>query len=196
MRPRRAVFLDRDGVLNELVPDPSSGHDESPLRAADVRLIPGAAEGARRLTDAGFALAVVTNQPAAAKGLVSLQELESIHRRVLELLADEGVGIDGWRMCPHHPQGIVPALTERCGCRKPAAGMLLELAQELGLDLPGSWMIGDTDADVLAGQAAGCRTIQVRWRPSAHKRLGGVTPDLVAGTLLEAANMLTTSVSR
>ena len=85
------VFLDRDGVLNELVPEPRSGTPESPLALADVRLLPGVAAATARLTGAGFALACVSNQPAAAKGLVSVEELLAVHRRVIDLLARDGV---------------------------------------------------------------------------------------------------------
>jgi D-glycero-D-manno-heptose 1,7-bisphosphate phosphatase len=166
----RAVFLDRDGVLDELVPDPVSGFGESPLRVQDVRLVEGAAAAAAELAQAGFLLVCASNQPAAAKRRVSVDRLLAVHARVLELLAQEGVSLAGSRLCLHHPDGVVAGLAGRCRCRKPAPGMLLELACELGIDLPGSWMVGDTDADVEAGRAAGCRTVLIEHPASAHKR--------------------------
>jgi len=187
---RPAIFLDRDGVLNELVPDPISGEGESPLRVADVRLIDGAAAAAARLRAAGFVLAGVTNQPAAAKGTLGIEALQAIHARVLELLADEGVVLDGWRICLHHPEGQVEALSGPCDCRKPAPGMLLDLAGELSIDLPRSWMVGDTDTDVLAGRAAGCRTVLVTHRLSAHKRSDTMAADLEVSNLNEATPQL------
>ncbi len=187
---RKAAFLDRDGVLNELRPDSVSGAPESPLRAQDVALIPGAAEAAARLRSVGFALFVVSNQPAAAKGSVSLEQLEDVHARVLELMAAAGAPIEDSRLCFHHPLGVVPELAGPCGCRKPEPGMLLDLAAEFDLDLASSWMIGDTDTDVAAGHAAGCRTILIEHAPSAHKRSGRAAPDLTADNLLDASERL------
>jgi D-glycero-D-manno-heptose 1,7-bisphosphate phosphatase len=187
---RAGVFLDRDGVLNELVDDPASGHRESPLASEQVRLIPGAAAAAARLGASGYALVCVTNQPAAAKGAVSIGELAEVHRRVLELLAAEGVTLDAWRMCLHHPDGVVDELSRSCDCRKPAPGMLLDAARELDLDLTRSWMIGDTDADIGAGRAAGCRTMLVDCPGSAHKRSAGIAPDGIAADLDQAVALL------
>jgi D-glycero-D-manno-heptose 1,7-bisphosphate phosphatase len=182
---RPAVFLDRDGVLNELIADPVSGISESPLKSADVRLIEGAAPAAARLRQAGFVLVCVTNQPAAAKGVVSATQLIAVHGRVVELLAGEGVTLAASRLCLHHELGVVPELAGPCACRKPAPGMLLDAAAALALDLAASWMVGDTDGDVLAGAAAGCRTLLVEYPGSVHKRSQAVSPDAVAGSLEE-----------
>lgn len=188
--PRRAVFVDRDGTLNEGAPDPDSGLAESPLHVAQVRLIAGAAAAARELAAAGYQLVCVTNQPAAAKGKATLDQLLEIHERVLKLLAEQGVQIASSRLCPHHPEGVVEELARPCGCRKPAPGMLLEAAAELGLDPGSSWMLGDTDADVGAGVAAGCRTALIEYPPSAHKRRGATTPDVVAADIGRAVAQL------
>jgi D-glycero-D-manno-heptose 1,7-bisphosphate phosphatase len=184
------VFLDRDGVLNELIVDPRSGVAESPLELDDVRLAPGAASAGRRLVQAGFVLVCVSNQPAAAKGTVSIEQLLAIHTRVCELLAAEGLLLESSRLCLHHPRGILPGLAVVCDCRKPAAGMLLAAAAKLGLELQVSWMVGDTDSDVQAGQAAGCRTLLIEHPGSAHKRSSGSGPDLRAASLAEGAPAL------
>jgi D-glycero-D-manno-heptose 1,7-bisphosphate phosphatase len=183
---RRAVFIDRDGVINELVPDPRSGVLESPLTTGEVRLIDGAAAALSRLAAAGRLLVGVSNQPAAAKGALSLAELRAVQARILDLLSADGVRFDDFRLCLHHPDGVVAELRGVCDCRKPAPGMLLEAASALDIDLKASWMIGDTDADVLAGRAAGCRTVLVRNPGSAHKRGGEVSPDAVVGDLAGA----------
>lgn len=196
MSGRRGAFLDRDGTLNEFVTDPVSGLPESPLRVADVRLIEGAAAAVRRLAQAGFALVCVSNQPAAAKGKVSLEQLLAVHERVLELLREQGVRLDAFRLCFHHPQGIVPELSGPCGCRKPGPGMLLEVGAELGLDLAGSWIIGDTDSDVRAGHAAGCRALLIEHPGSAHKRGGDANPDLIASNLDDGVAQLLDQRSR
>jgi D-glycero-D-manno-heptose 1,7-bisphosphate phosphatase len=189
-RPRAAVFLDRDGVLDAAVPDPVSGQPESPLHVADVRLLPGAAAAARRLADAGFALICVSNQPAAAKGRATVAQLLDVHERVLALLARAGVNLDASRLCPHHPDGVVAELSGPCPCRKPAPGMLTDAAAALALDLGASWMIGDTDADIAAGRAAGCKTLLLEYPGSAHKRTGDAAEDMRAADLAEAASLL------
>jgi D-glycero-D-manno-heptose 1,7-bisphosphate phosphatase len=180
---RPAAFLDRDGVLNEGVPDPSFGALESPLRVEDVRLLPGVAAALRLLAGAGFALVCVSNQPAAAKGRATVEELRAVHERVLALLAREGARLDASYLCLHHPDGVVPALSGPCPCRKPAPGMLLDAADALGLDLGASWMFGDTETDVGAGLAAGCRTVLLAYPGSAHKRLGAARADILAADL-------------
>ncbi len=187
---RAAVFLDRDGVLNELVREPDSGVAESPLEVEQVRLIPGAAAAAAGLAQAGFTLVCVSNQPAAAKGKASVVKIRAIHEQVISLLTQQGVTFAAWRLCLHHPQGVVPELSKQCACRKPAPGMLLDVAAELGLDLASSWMVGDTDADVAAGRAAGCRTLLIENPGSFHKRLQVTSADLVARSLAEGVQKL------
>jgi D-glycero-D-manno-heptose 1,7-bisphosphate phosphatase len=186
----RAVFVDRDGVLNALVPDPVSGRPESPLTPGAVTVIPGAAEAIRRLAAAEWRLVGVSNQPAAAKGTVTLDELRAVHERVIELLAAEGAHFDDFRLCLHHPDGVVAELSGPCNCRKPAPGMLLEGAESLGLELSRSWMVGDTDADVQAGRAAGCATILIEQPESVHKRGGDGEPDATAPDLATAADLI------
>lgn len=185
-----AVFIDRDGVINELVIDPASGDPESPLCFADVVLMAGAAAALRRLARVGLTLVGVSNQPAAAKGTISIAELMAVQARVIELLAQEGVSFADFRLCLHHPEASVPELRGPCDCRKPAPGMILDAARALGIDLKRSWMIGDTDADVLAGRASGCRTVLVEHRRSAHKRTGAVSPDAVAVDLRAAVDVV------
>ncbi len=187
---RAAVFLDRDGVINELVPDPVSGVPESPLRVQDVRLAPGAAAAAARLAQAGYALVCVSNQPAAAKGKASVEQLLAVHQRVRELLSQQGVVLEATRLCFHHPDGVVAALTARCACRKPAPGMLLDAAAEHGLQPSASWMVGDTDSDVQAGRAAGCKTLLVCNPDSVHKRLQAISADLTATSLADAVTSI------
>src|SRR5437867_3622323 len=183
---RQAVFFDRDGVVNELVRDPISGLPESPLDPDDVALVPGAALALRRLRNAGYLLVAISNQPAAAKGVVTVERLRAVQERVLELLGREGVVPDAIRCCFHHPEATVPELRQTCRCRKPAPGMLLDAAAELDVDLRASWMIGDTDGDVVAGAAAGCRTVLIAAPGSGHKRTGTThadvqAPDVTAG---------------
>ena len=187
---RPAIFLDRDGVLNELVVDQDSGRPESPLALEDVALIDGATRAMRRFRDAGYLLVLATNQPAAAKCTTTVGALESVHERVLELLRAEGIEPDSSRMCLHHPEGHDPQLARPCSCRKPEPGMLIDAARELGIDLARSWMIGDTDADIEAGERAGCRTALVAYPGSSHKRLEAPRAEVRARDLDAVAAIL------
>jgi D-glycero-D-manno-heptose 1,7-bisphosphate phosphatase len=150
----RAVLLDRDGVL---VPD--DGVLTDPAR---LTLLPGAAAALARLEAAGWRLAVVTNQPVVARGLIDETGLATVHRRLIELiLAEGGPRIDGIYACPHHPEATLPAYRVACDCRKPRPGLLLRAAHDLALDITACWMVGDRPSDIAAGRAAGCRTILV-----------------------------------
>jgi D-glycero-D-manno-heptose 1,7-bisphosphate phosphatase len=189
-RPRGIVFLDRDGVINELVVDPRSGACESPLEESSVRLIPGASRAVARLIDGGFVVMCVSNQPAAAKGAVSVAELLDVHTRVIELVESQGAAISASYLCLHHPSGVVPELARRCDCRKPSPGMLLTGARALDIDPRDTWMVGDTDTDVRAGKAAGSRTALLRYPGSFHKRGQGVNADLTLESLGQVADIL------
>jgi D-glycero-D-manno-heptose 1,7-bisphosphate phosphatase len=153
--PRPACFLDRDGVIIELLPDGLS------VREVDqVRLLPGAAAAIHRLRAAGLRTIVVTNQPGPAKGLYTRKSVEESTARLGALLAETGTAVDDILICLHHPEGGPggdPQLVGPCECRKPRPGMLLEAARRHRLDLGASFLVGDRETDVQAGQAAGCR---------------------------------------
>jgi D-glycero-D-manno-heptose 1,7-bisphosphate phosphatase len=184
---RRAVFLDRDGVINELVWDAAANALESPYRSDDVALLPGAVEGLKALREEGFALVVVSNQPAAAKGTATLAALAGVHEQLEGLLGEHGIRLDSYRYCYHHPEGSDSQLGRVCACRKPAPGMIIETATELGFALASSWLVGDADRDVEAGRRAGCRTILIENPASQHRRSSRIEADAVAGSLAEAA---------
>ncbi len=139
-----AVFLDRDGVLNEV--EIRDGKPFAPRRADDFRLIPGSRESVIRLKNHGFLIIVVTNQPDIGNGLAQPSEIEAMHRQLRDLIP-----VDEIHICPHKQ-------TENCECRKPRPGMLLAAMQEQKIDLKRSWMIGDRTSDVEAGKRAGCLT--------------------------------------
>jgi D-glycero-D-manno-heptose 1,7-bisphosphate phosphatase len=170
-RGRPAIFLDRDGVLNEPVWRAEEGVHESPLSPNEVELVLRAAEAIRLAHEAGWTLVLASNQPAAAKGTVPLEQLRAVNDEVLRLLDGEGASLDGVYVCWHHPDGSVPGLTLSCECRKPRPGLLLTAADELGLDLASSWLVGDTDADVGAARNAGLAGVALVRNPrSAHRR--------------------------
>jgi D-glycero-D-manno-heptose 1,7-bisphosphate phosphatase len=142
---RRAVFLDRDGVLNRAVV--RDGKPYPPANAAEVEILPGVAEALKQLKEAGFVLIVVSNQPDVARGTASRRDVERINAYLAERLP-----IDRFIMC-YHDSG------EGCDCRKPRPGMLLAGAREFDVDLGASFMVGDRWRDVEAGIAAGCKTV-------------------------------------
>jgi len=148
-----AVFVDRDGTLNREV--------DYLVAVEQLRLLPGAAEGVRRLRAAGFAVVVVTNQSAVARGLLSRAALAAIHRELGRRLAARCTRLDGLYVCPHHPLAGRPPLRRRCRCRKPAPGMVRRAARELGLDLERSYCVGDGPVDVALAAATGMRAVLV-----------------------------------
>lgn len=154
---RAAVFLDRDDTLiaNRDV-TAATPHPGDLCDPALVRLLPGVAEGLRRLHRAGFALVVVSNQGCVARGVCTIEQVEACNRRMRELIrAEAGIELDGVYYCPYHPKGgVAPFNTEHLW-RKPAPGMILAAAADLGLDLSRSWMIGDSPRDAQAAMAAG-----------------------------------------
>lgn len=143
-----AVFLDRDGTI---IVD--TGYIRDPIQ---VRLIAGAAAGLRQMKAAGYQLVIVTNQSGIGRGYFTESEYESVHARMVELLAEEGVVLDGAYHCPIAPKSKDRTTIEHPD-RKPGPGMLQQAANELNLDLSRSWMVGDSISDVLAGIHAGCR---------------------------------------
>jgi D-glycero-D-manno-heptose 1,7-bisphosphate phosphatase len=187
---RAAVFLDRDGVIVETVADVLLGTPESPYRAEDVVLVAGAAAAIRDLRAQKFLLIGVSNQPAAAKGNATLEDLRAVHERTVELLAKDRVDLDDWRYCFHHPAGVAPALSGACDCRKPAPGLLLAAAERHDVDLARSWMVGDSDSDVVAGAAAGTRTVLVAHAGSRHRRRGETKPTVTVADLKSAASAI------
>ena len=152
---RRAVFLDRDGVLIRDL--------DLLTRCDQVELYACAPQAICQLREAGFAIVVVSNQTIVARGLASEQDVELIHAWIQQLLRISGGGeVDRFYFCPHHPNATLPQYRVECDCRKPRPGMLLRAAQEMNLDLGASYMVGDRMSDIVAGQRAGCQTILVQ----------------------------------
>ncbi|HEY6838534.1 MAG TPA: D-glycero-beta-D-manno-heptose 1,7-bisphosphate 7-phosphatase [Geobacteraceae bacterium] len=151
---KRAVFLDRDGTINE--------EREYLHRVDDFAFIPGVPEAIARLKRAGFVVVVVTNQSGIGRGYYDEAALCALHRHLDRELATFGAAVDAYYFCPHHPEHGVGEYQRECACRKPLPGMLLQAAADLDIDLTASYMIGDKLADVEAGLAAGCQPLLVR----------------------------------
>ncbi|HMP74873.1 MAG TPA: HAD family hydrolase [Kiritimatiellia bacterium] len=195
MKP--ALFIDRDGVLNQMVYDQTHGLLDSPRRPEQVVAIPGAGAFLREIRAAGYPIIVATNQPGLAKGTLTDRELAAVNDELARQLALEQGRWDDLRYCPHHPgpcPGGNPAYIRACACRKPAPGLLLDAAREHDIDLAASWMIGDGLVDIAAGRRAGCRTILVtalKWSMAERfLDLAEGGPDAVARDLGEALHLI------
>lgn len=154
---QKAIFLDRDGTINKYV---------GFLRnIEEFELLDGVSEAIKLINDSGYLTIVVTNQPVIARGEVSLEKLQEIHNKMETLLGQSGAYVDDIFYCPHHPhkgyEGERPEYKIECECRKPKPGMLLAAAEKYNIDLSQSWMIGDGENDVEAGESAGCQTVQI-----------------------------------
>jgi histidinol-phosphate phosphatase family protein len=176
MTGRRFVLLDRDGTIiveKHYLSDPDG-----------LELLPGAAEGLRRLAGLGLGLAVVTNQSPIGRGLFDVATLDRIHARLTERLAEQGVRLDGIYYCPHTPD-------DGCDCRKPRTGMARRAGEELGFDPASAFVVGDMESDMNLGKALGATTFLVRSGYGARTlERGLVTPDHVVDGLLQAADVI------
>jgi D-glycero-D-manno-heptose 1,7-bisphosphate phosphatase len=172
---KKAVFLDRDGVINEKAPE-----GLYITKWEEFNVLAGVPEAIALLNQAGYCVIIVTNQRCIAKGLMTVADLEKMHEYMADRIGRSGAIIDGIYYCPHEPG--------TCACRKPAPGMLLEAAHAHKIDIPASWMIGDSDIDVEAGKNAGCRTARVLAsdKVSGETRIRLVPAEIVASSLLEA----------
>lgn len=173
---QKAVFLDRDGVINKYV---------GFLRNIDdFELLDGVSKAIRKINESGYLAIVVTNQPVIARGEVSFAKLTEIHNKMETLLGEDGAYLDAIYFCPHHPDkgfgGEIPELKFDCDCRKPKPGMLIKAAKEFNIDLTKSWMVGDSDSDIMAGKNAGCSTVLI----------GESDENMCASNLLEAVDYI------
>lgn len=185
---RPAVFFDKDGTLVIDVP--------YNVDCARICVAPGAFEAARRLSDAGYLIVIVSNQSGVARGYFSAAEVHQVSEYLHELLRAESVPLAGFYFCPHHPEGAVREYSIQCDCRKPAPGLLQQAAANLGIDLSRSWMIGDILDDIEAGHRAGCRSIlcdvgsETQWQRSPLR-----TPDHIVADLGAAADCILSPAS-
>lgn len=154
---QKAIFLDRDGTINNYVGFLTN--------IDDFVLSDGVIEGIKKINESGYLAVVITNQPVIARGEVTFDELERIHNKMETLLGDGGAYLDGIYFCPHHPhkgyEGEVVELKMDCDCRKPKPGLILKAAEDFNIDLSQSWMIGDGESDILCGRNAGCKTAEI-----------------------------------
>ncbi len=189
----KAVFLDRDGVINELIYYPEHGVIDSPFTAGQFKLLPGVAEAIRKFHERGFKVIIVSNQPGIAKGHFSKETFAEIRQRMRNEFSREEIFIDGEYYCLHHSEAKIEKFKVDCKCRKPKPGMLLRAAKDMGLDLSQSWMIGDGLTDIQAGKSAGAKTILLTRMKCELCHLmdeEGARPDAIVPNLGGAAHLI------
>ncbi len=189
----KAIFLDRDGVINELVYYAEHGIVDAPFTPAQVKVLPGVPAALQELKELGYKLVIISNQPGIAKGFFSADTFEKIKQAMHTQLNGRGKLIDGEYYCFHHPQAKVAKYRRDCQCRKPKSGSIIQAAAELDLDLQKSWMLGDGVTDIQAGVAACCRTIligKMKCEICSLLAESGVSPDGVAAGLPEAVEII------
>jgi histidinol-phosphate phosphatase family protein len=180
----KAVFLDRDGVINEEV--------DYLHKPSQLRLIPGSAAAIRRLNEAGIRTIVISNQSAVARNICSEDDLKLIHDRLSEMLAADGARLDAVYYCPHHPELKEgegnPAYCVPCECRKPKIGMLQKACADFGLKIEECVLVGDTTRDIETARRAGCRSVLVRTGYGGSDASYDAKPNLVCDDLADAVS--------
>ncbi len=186
----KAIFLDRDGVINELIYYKDMGIVDSPFTPKQFNLIPNVDKAIKKFQKLGFKTIIVSNQPGVAKNNFAVETFEKIREKMKKELKKKDVVIDSEYYCFHHPDGKISKYKKICNCRKPKPGLLLTAVKENNIDLSQSWMIGDGITDIQAGKAAGCKTILIgRMKCDLCKIMEheGVKPDFIAPNLFKAS---------
>jgi len=182
MKKSAAVFLDRDGTINEEV-----GYLDS---LEKLHVFPEAFEAVRLINQAGLKTVVITNQSGIGRGYFDEAFVGRVHEKMRRLFLKEGAVIDGFYYCPHHPTEGMGQYRQVCSCRKPEPGLLLKAAEDLDIDLGKSYMIGDMPKDVEVGQRAGAKGIFVRTGYGMVVHMGSTHPDYIALDILAAVKWL------
>jgi D-glycero-D-manno-heptose 1,7-bisphosphate phosphatase len=185
----RAVFLDRDGVINELIYHQEQEVIDSPFTPGQFKLMPGVTGALKALHGAGYLTILVSNQPGIAKGHMTLNNFRLIRQKMNAELMKDGAELDGEYYCLHHPEAVIEEYRVQCDCRKPLPGLLLKAARGNDIDFKESWMVGDNLSDIQAGKAAGCRTILIGTMKCDLCRLmseNNIFPDKIVGNIAEA----------
>lgn len=189
----KAIFLDRDGVVNELVYFPEQGVIDSPFTVNQFHLCPGVPDAVKRFQNAGYKVIVASNQPGVAKGHMPLKNFERICDTMKAQLGEKGVSLDAEYYCMHHPEATVAQYRINCDCRKPKPGLILKAAKDMDIDLSQSWFIGDNLSDIKAGKNAGCHTLllgKMRCELCDLMYNEGIKPDVIKLNLLESADYI------
>jgi D,D-heptose 1,7-bisphosphate phosphatase len=189
----KAVFIDRDGVINEIIYHKEMGILDSPFNADQIKLLPDVGKAISELKKMGYKTIIVSNQPGIAKNRFSEEEFSKMKEKVRDELKKQGAVVDDEYYCIHHPYGKIEEYTKKCNCRKPEPGMILKAAEKHNIDLSNSWMIGDGITDIQAGKKAGCKTIMIgRMKCDLCQKMAeeNAEPDHITPTLYEASKII------
>lgn len=179
---KRAVFLDRDGVIIKEV--------DNLRRVSQLRLIPGAAKAIQALNKMGVLVIIITNQPVVARGWITEKELAHIHSILLKRLAKKGAKIDALYYCPHHPEANLKKYRQKCFCRKPNIGLIKKAIKDFSISIKKSFIIGDQTRDILTGKNAGLKTILIKTGYGGRDGKFNVKPDFEAKNLIKAIEIV------
>lgn len=197
---KKAVFLDRDGVVNELVYFPEQGIVDNPLNASQVKLVFGIDQLIKVSKKLGYLNIVISNQPTIGLNKLKNIDFKKVDIKIKYLLKKSGANIDAWYYCFHHPFAKLEKYKKTCSCRKPKTGLFKEAANDFNIALTNSWIIGDGVDDIKAGKKAGCKTILMANINSSEnlriieKQLGNIKPDFLIKKLPEAIEILRETV--
>jgi D-glycero-D-manno-heptose 1,7-bisphosphate phosphatase len=195
----RALFVDRDGVLNDLVYNKEEGTIGSPFRADQLRVFPYTASSLKRIKgELGFKVIVISNQPGVAKRQFTYAELERMNAKIRNELDKVKCAFDDEYYCLHHPHALIAKYRMNCDCRKPKPGLILRAAREHDIDLRNSFFVGDSLIDVKAGRSAGCKTILVGHMTtflSDMMQKENATPDFMVGSLKDVPDLIASSLN-
>ena len=181
----KAVFLDRDGVINPLIFNISSGDYESPHNPEDFSVFTYVIKALRLLKQEGFLNIIVSNQPSVAKGKTTMAKLKKIENMLCQYSEEHGNLLDGYYYCYHHPKGIISRYAKKCKCRKPGTMFIQKAIKKFNLDITKSYLVGDQDTDIKCGNAMNLYTIKINNKHTLNKS-GTEQPNDVASNLYDA----------
>lgn len=185
----KAIFFDRDGVINELIFNHKTNEYESPHELKDLKIIQGAFEVIKTFYDNGYFIFIISNQPSFAKGKTTLENIKEIQEKLKNKLEASDIIIKEYYYCYHHPKGIVPEYSGECDCRKPKPFFIQKAEKDYNIDLTQSWIIGDQDSDIECGNNAGVKTILILNEHS-HSKRGKSSPNHSITNLSESINLI------
>ena len=196
---KKAIFLDRDGIINELIYFPEVGVVDTPMNAGQVKLTFGIDQLIRQAKKLGYLIIVISNQPAIGLNKITDKEFNLIDKKIHNLLLKKDAKPDVFYYCFHHPYAKLAKYRQECTCRKPKIGLFLKAVKQFDIDINKSWMVGDGVDDIKAGKNAGCKTILLANINSTEnlriieQQLGGIKPDFIIKKLPEALNIINNS---
>lgn len=193
---KKAIFLDRDGVIIKMYYDKNFGTIDTPLSIKQIEFVPGIFDFLHFARKLGYLLILVSNQPGVGIKKISLKRYNEIKDYIAQNLQKQGIMLDGQYYCLHHPHASILKYRKECACRKPKTGLFIQASKDFNIDLSKSWMIGDGVQDIIAGYNAGCNTILVgnimegEYLHILEEKLGNVKPTYLVKNVEQIKNFI------